>query len=427
MRKWYLTGLTMLLAAAAISGCKAVKEEPDTVVQSSQAKSAEDETVEISFFSNSTYLVKANDEINESLQKQYPYLTVHIEHVADNFEAVLKTKLQTGSAPDLFSWMSGVAAQPFIEAGQVEDLSGTGLEELLLPNFAEAGSFDGKLYAVPTSLQSEGLLYNKDCFEKAGIESVPRTVTELEEAVEKLNAVGIQPFASGLKEQWVCYQWFWFAQSPFQEDMMQWYHDMNEGKGSFDNEGTRNFFKVFDLMYENCGSNPLSSDFASMCHQLGSGEAAMALMGDFAYSESMKVNPGARLGLSGMPVDDMPEHAVVINNASGIYVSAESKHKEAALDFLRWTLSKEGTELISRLDGAGSTAACNPDLELTGFSADGMKWIQDGNRALTAAWNYWAPGIMDVIGKDVQAYFTGSMTLDELFEDLDAQWKNGIQ
>ncbi len=427
MKKRNLTGLAVFLAAACISGCGAAKEETGTVVQSSQAKSAAEEAVEITFFSNSTYLVKANDEINESLQKQYPYLTVHIEHVADNFEAVLKTKLQTGSAPDLFSWMSGVAGQPFMEAGQVEDLSDAGLRELLLPNFAEAGSFDGRLYAVPTSLQSEGLLYNKDCFEKAGIENVPRTVSELEEAVDRLNAVGIQPFASGLKEQWVCYQWFWFAQSPFQDDMMQWYHDMNDGKASFDNEGTREFFKVFDLMYENCGPNPLSSDFASMCHQLGAGEAAMALMGDFAYSESMKVNPEARLGLAGMPVDENPENAVIINNASGIYVSSESKHKDAAFDFLRWSLSKEGTELISRLDGAGSTAACNPELELIGFSADGMKWIQDGKRALTATWNYWAPGIMDVIGKDLQAYFTGSMSIDELFQDLDAQWNNAIQ
>lgn len=420
MKKKLAAALASAMAVSMLAGCGGAPASESSTAPGSQS-TLEKEPVEITFLSNSMYLSKASDEINESLQKQYPYLTVNIEHVADNYEAVLKTKLQTGGDLDLFSFTTGAAAKPFVEAGQVVDLSGTGLEEMLLESSAEAGKVDGKLYCTPISMQCSGLLYNKECFEKAGIEAAPRTLSELEDAVEKLNSVGIQPFASALKEQWVCYQWFWFAQSPF-IDMPQWYADMNAGTGSFDQEGTREFFKVFDLIYQNCGENPLSSDYTNMCQLLGTGEAAMSILGDFAYPEAIKFNPEAQLGLSGVPVSENPEDAVVLTNASGVFVSAASEKQEAAIDFLRWVNSKEGTELISRLDGAGSTASCNPDLDLVGFAADGMKWIEDGNRSLPATWNYWGPGIMDAVGKDFQAYFAGDMTLDQMFEDLDSQW-----
>lgn len=411
-----------LLAAVLLAGCSAGGSAGTSGTSNGSGNSEQvQEKVELNFLSNSMYLTKANDEINESLQKQYPYLSVNIEHVADNYEAVLKTKLQTGGAPDLYNFTTGAAAEPFVEGGQAMNLSDTGLEEMLLPSFVESGQVNGEFYCVPISLQSFGLLYNKDCFEKAGIENPPRTISELKEAVDKLNAVGIQPFASPLKDMWACYQWFWFAQSPF-TDMSSWYTQMNAGEGTFDNEGTRAFFEVYDMIYENCGANPLSSDYSNMCQMVSTGEAAMSISGDFAYAEMMKFNPEANLGLTGMPISENPEDAIVLTNVTGTFISEQSEHKDAAVDFCKWMLSKEGAELLSRIDGAGTTAASEPELELQGFAADGAAWINEGKRTLPSSWNYWAPGIMDVIGKDMQAYFAGSMTLDQMFADLDSQW-----
>ena len=66
------------------------------------------EPVTINYLTSSMQYAKASSQINEELQKVYPYLTVNIEHIADNYEAVLKTKLQTDSAPDVFSWQGYV-------------------------------------------------------------------------------------------------------------------------------------------------------------------------------------------------------------------------------------------------------------------------------------------------------------------------------
>ena len=47
-----------------------------------------------------------------------------------------------------------------------------------------------------------GLIYNKDCFEKAGIDKLPTNMDELEEACRKLKDAGITPFALASKETW---------------------------------------------------------------------------------------------------------------------------------------------------------------------------------------------------------------------------------
>ena len=158
-----------------------------------------------------------------------------IEHISDNYEAVLKTQMASSNAPDIFSWQGYLAMVPFVEDNKVADLSNESFDSIVFPNFLESGKKDGRQYGIPTIMQSLGLLYNKDVFEKAGITEIPRTISALKEAVEKIKAIGVQPFTSGLKDQWVCYDLFWFAQTPVMDDMMGWYNAMNEGKASFQN------------------------------------------------------------------------------------------------------------------------------------------------------------------------------------------------
>lgn len=414
VKKIFAVILTLMLILSVFAGVSPVR-----VVAEAQDK----EPVTINYLTSSMQFAKASDEINAELHKVYPYINVNIEHIADNYEAVLKTKIQTDSAPDVFSWQGYVAMVPYVEAGHVEDLTDAGLKELLYDSYAEAGMLNGKLYGIPTATQTFGLLYNKDAFEKAGVEGTPKTITELKDVIEKCKAAGIQPFASGLKEQWVCYQWFWYAQTPVVDDMMAWYNEMNAGTSSFKNEKTDDIFALYDLLYENCGSKPLSSDFTEMCHLLGTGEAAMALEGDWSYDEAMKVNPEAKLGMIGLPIDENPENATVLSDvAEVLFVSSQSKHKEAAIDFLKWVLSKEGAEVMCTIGGTGSPSNQGPEIELTALAADGNNWISEGNRISAWSWNYWAPGIMDLAGKDLQAYFSGQMTQEEMIADLDAQW-----
>lgn len=424
----FLAALT--LAAAALAGCgqsasdnkgadKAAKES-NTASSGSEIKGT------VTYMTAVPTYAKASNEIAAEVKKIYPDLDVKIEHVSDNYEAVLKAKMSSNSAPDIFKWSGFLGMKPMVEGNKVADLSDEGFEELIQPAYIESGKCDGKQYGIPTISQSVGLLYNKDVFKKAGITEPPKTISELKSAAEKVKEIGVQPFSSGLKEQWVCYDMFWFTQSPFL-DMAKWYDDMNAGTASFKNEHSEEMFSLLDYIYKNSGDKPLSDDFAELCHQLAGGDTAMAVQGDWAYEETQKIDPDANLGMVGLPVSENPEEATMLVDSEEIlFVSEDSPNKEGAVAFLKWMLSKEGAEFLGNLTGTPSVSAAEAEIEMSPFAEETQKWVADGGKTAPFAWNYWAPGIQDVVGKNMQEYFSENMTADQMFEDLDAQWSKTV-
>ena len=74
-------------------------------------------------------------------------------------------------------------------------------------------TIDGGVYGIPMDTQAWGVFYNKELFEQAGIEDVPKTVTELEDCVDKLNDAGITPFAAGYATEWTIGQFLGYGAS----------------------------------------------------------------------------------------------------------------------------------------------------------------------------------------------------------------------
>jgi len=61
---------------------------------------------------------------------------------------------------------------------------------------------DGNLYIIPLTMTYKGVVYNKSVFEKAGIESLPRTQEEFLAICEKIKGIGVVPVASNFKDLW---------------------------------------------------------------------------------------------------------------------------------------------------------------------------------------------------------------------------------
>jgi len=73
---------------------------------------------------------------------------------------------------------------------------------------------DGKIWGYPFLVQSHSFIYNKKVFRDVGITTLPKTLDELDAAAKKIQAAGIQPFATGFKEFWVLPQTAWQALAP---------------------------------------------------------------------------------------------------------------------------------------------------------------------------------------------------------------------
>lgn len=120
------------------------------------------------------------------------------------YNAVLNSKLDAGSAGDLITCRPFDASLALYEAGHLADL--TDLEGM--KNFsgaAKAGwvTDDGSAaFCVPMASVIHGFIYNKDAFAEAGVE-VPTTEAEFFAVLDKFKADGNYiPMAMGTNDQW---------------------------------------------------------------------------------------------------------------------------------------------------------------------------------------------------------------------------------
>lgn len=125
----------------------------------------------------------------EKFNEEYPNVTINYESVPfGDAQNKFKTAAEAGSgAPDIMR--AEVAWVPeFAAAGHLYALDGTALLEdnNFLATPLSSNVYDGKTYGVPQVTDTLGLMYNKELFEKAGIDEAPTTWEEVGEAAEAL-------------------------------------------------------------------------------------------------------------------------------------------------------------------------------------------------------------------------------------------------
>lgn len=103
--------------------------------------------------------------------------------------------LEGDDAPDVIEVGNTQVAQ-YAESGGLRDLTLESMRDLgsedWLPGLAQPGSINGVQYGIPWYAANRVVIYNKEIFEEAGIDSVPKTREEWIAASEKLNSAGNQ-------------------------------------------------------------------------------------------------------------------------------------------------------------------------------------------------------------------------------------------
>jgi multiple sugar transport system substrate-binding protein/raffinose/stachyose/melibiose transport system substrate-binding protein len=170
--------------------------------------------VELTFWHNSTTGPGAEywDETAAMFEEETG-IKVNIQAVQnEDMDGKLQTALNSGDAPDVFMARGGGKLADIVEAGQALDLTDLIDDDVrdAVGGTLNAFTVDGKVYGMPTSVLPGGIYYNKAMFEEAGIEGTPTTVAELEDAVEKLKGIGVDPIALGGKAAWPAAHWYYF-------------------------------------------------------------------------------------------------------------------------------------------------------------------------------------------------------------------------
>jgi multiple sugar transport system substrate-binding protein len=114
---------------------------------------------------------------------------------AASFVQKLGTAAASGSGPDVSS-IDLVYAPYFASAGALEDITEMAdslpYKDALSPSHRRLSTYEDTTYALPFTAEASAIYYNKDLFEKAGLDpdKPPTTYAEMRDAAKKIRALG---------------------------------------------------------------------------------------------------------------------------------------------------------------------------------------------------------------------------------------------
>lgn len=286
-----------------------------------------------------------------------PGVKIEVQSIQnEDMDGKLQTALNSGDAPDIFMARGGGKLADVVAAGQAMDLTDSidpATKAALGDGALQAFSVDGKVYGMPTAVLPGGLYYSKDLFAKAGITETPKTMDDLNAAVDKLKAAGVAPIALGAKDAWPAAHWYYFfALRQCSQDTMNKAAESRK----FDDPCWQ---KAGEDLESFAATTPFNNGFLTTSAQQGAGSSAGLIANHQAAMELMGAwNPGviANLTPDQKPMADLgwfPFPAVtggkgdptaMMGGVDGFACSAKAPKKECAafLNFFMQTKYQEG-------------------------------------------------------------------------------------
>ncbi|PZQ97631.1 MAG: sugar ABC transporter substrate-binding protein [Cereibacter sphaeroides] len=168
------------------------------------AAQAEDVTLTIESWRNDDLTIW-QDTIIPAFEAKNPGIKIVFSPSAPaEYNAVLNSKLDAGSAGDLITCRPFDASLELYNKGKLADLTSLGAMANFSPVAKSAWQTDdgAATFCVPMASVIHGFIYNKDAFDQLGI-AVPTTESEFFAALDKIKADGTYiPMAMGTNDQW---------------------------------------------------------------------------------------------------------------------------------------------------------------------------------------------------------------------------------
>ena len=424
--------MVVVLAACSNSSNKSTNQAtpaPEKTNDSSPKETKKEDVVTIKLFQFKVEIAEPLTKMIEEYENLNPNVNIEIETVGGgaDYGAALKAKFNSGDKPDIFNNGGFTDLDLWLE--HLEDLS----NEPWVANLVEASKApmtkDGKLYGQPLNLEGYGYIYNKDLFAQAGITELPRTITELEAAAEKLQASGITPFVNGYGEWWVLGNHFInipFAQQADSDAFIQGLYDGTET--IVGNEKFEQWVDLFDLTLKYGNTNPLQTDYNTQVTEFASGNAAMTQQGNWTQVAISQTNPEINIGFLPMPInndgDAMDKLPVGVPN--NWVINKNSAVKEEAKAFLNWMVSSEEGQRYITEEFKFIPAFSNIDADVSVLGQLAGDFIEYSKQDKAITWNWFKfPGgeaSSNKFGDAMQAYVGGQMDRAQLLASFQKTW-----
>lgn len=349
----------------------------------------------------------------DKFMDKYPNVIVEYQFVDNkSYDTALSTQLASGAGPDVI--LVGAQTKDLAAAGYLYDLS----QEAVIEGYHQAGldafMYESKNYAVPESGWMEGIFYNIDHFEEAGI-PVPKTWDEFLDAHKALKEAGIDIPQVMHAASWEPQMKQAIAQAN------AWVHSVDPefsikfgaGEGSVA-ETWVDAFKDWGRIVEEGYITPemLSLDYNQAQDMFAMGQASMWESGNWAVNDIKSKNPDLKFAF--FPIPARNGEGWLIGGPGAAWAVRNGGNTEYGVKLLE-TWSTQEVQADYQREHSGP-------MFLKDFTNVLPDELDGASVALTAGriyapWNDWlgASEIIQTIGKGLQEFILskGNYTLIE--------------
>lgn len=435
MKKRFLALLLTSCMVLSLTACGSTAEEPaDTEAPApsvseeaegkEEAPALDDGEVTLTFMACQDWIQDAELELAEKFTEQTGIKLDYQIVPFDQYESLLKTKLNTGECTDIFGHQSG--RFDMVDSLNVEknavDLSG----EVWASNVEEAAaaelSVDGHLYGQPIQDVSAvwAIAYNKALFNDLNLE-VPTDYQSFTEVCDAILAAGVTPIYECVSDGWHHVLWFPELCIACEDGTVE---ALNNNEATFAGNETMTLIlnQMLDMIERGYwGEYYMSNEYVNAPQAVADGEYAMTVANQGFGLEVENVGGDLTnddIGYFLMPLADNQTR-----NASGggpsRFIWSGSKHLEEAKQYLEFLATEESlTYLTENTNKFYHLPFTNAPETYEGNVADFYKAYPESDTVYQAAVKYVNP-VWNEMGENLSAMFVGEMTPEEFLQDLD--------
>lgn len=378
-------------------------------------------SLSIMIWDNGPASIAAYEGLVDGFEEENPGVEVNLETVnTDDYENLLKTRLSGGKGPDIYGVRPPLT--PDLVAGEyLTDISGEDWFAQLNDSAQDAPNAvqEGGTYAFPIAQAADGIIYNTELFEQAGITEKPTNFDELVDAAQALSDAGIVPFAMSAGDSW----WTQFILFHLTAQNVSYAEPeanaaIMAGDATFsDTEGWRQTLESYEALIPYFMPDPVGTT--------QSAAQAAFLQGEAAMFPAVWILPEVRN--TDLSVDYFNFPATEESDVPAIWggypvqlgINPGNGNSELASEFVAYLFSDEVyTEFLAAF---GSFPVVD-GIELT--EADELA------PTLLAAWegvafeasppDTWLPGVQDAMLTGIQELTAGRVSVDDVLASMDA-------
>lgn len=400
---------------------------------SCQKKSVENtEPVKLRLYYYKQENVNGLQNIITAFEKSHPDVKIELQSTPNGDDTKMQREADVGNLPDIIQMASYARIKEYASRGLIEDLSEEKFMEKVLPSSLPAVSWNHKQYAVPVDYAGIGIIYNKDIFNKYGIQP-PETFRQLQTACEKLKANGVTPFTVLLKENWSMGHFITMIHTMLLAeeniDPEEFVTEMNAGKTTYGKVDTGTLFSMLNYYKANMNKDASNTDGSDQQKMFANGQAAMMVQGLWAYVDALKINPRLNAGFIPFPVFNNSKNNVFyadVDSCFAISSQCREANREKAYEFMNWLTSPQGQKewmeqykLIPPMKGVDVKAFGGPYVDL-------MHSVEVKG-SIPWAFSQYPTEVFDGACKTgAQDYMLSKISSAQVIKNIDEQWKAAV-